>query len=212
MGIFANSASAQSIPQGAYIVQPAESGWSRLAVSWIEHQEWPKRCSFSVDFDDKGEIVKMIFAGGSADMGTEFSFMFPCETEKGTFKNLSAWKKFAKKALGDIVILGDDVYGEKSPYTFVGLSVAMDHWETPSTLQALVFQKSGRLLSVSLNSWKGPLPKKPGQSILIGQTGRGQYFFPMATVAGEYQTSTELTKQLEADKREIEILSRAEKK
>ena len=163
------------VPQGTLIVQPYAGGES-ICVNWAERLAWPYRYTFRADFDQSGNATNVTFDGGSADMGTSFSFVFPKASEYPEFKNIEAWKSFAKQARTKVAMVGEDVYVYTTPFTFLAYSVALDHSE--HVLENLIFQQGNWFLTVPVESWKGEKALKPGEKVLIGQDGRAQVFFP----------------------------------
>lgn len=187
-------ANGQPIPTGAHVTQPAIDG-TRVDVKWVNSMDWPKECSLHIEFAKPGEIKEMTFRGGSADMGTEFEFEFPTSNTNTAFKSLEAWKKFAVEVASECILIENDVYVEKEPFTMMGRSVTIEHWETPDHAQALIFKRGERWLSIPVGKWVGKLPEA-GQSIVIGQDGSGDVFFAAQKFGGEYAVAEEVTKRL----------------
>lgn len=204
----------QLIPGGRYIAQPNGSG---IVVVWANFLDWPYRYTFTVDFDD-GEIRYMSYAGGSADMGTEFKHEFYPGTGKNTFKNLEEWKKFAFKVDDEFsaIIPQDEIkkgFVEKEPYVFIGRSVLIGDGAALDDLQTLVFQRGSKFVSVAKTLWMGKIPKV-GDSVILGQDGHNNLFFAakkkegyvvgddaLKEIANEIGISKKLEAEFEADKK-----------
>lgn len=188
LGIFA-CAQGQTIPKGVYVAQPRGNG-SSIVVVWPDYSEWPKEYVFQARFNPGGDVFEMTFSGGSADMGTAFKYVFQADFNKIPFNDIKKWKEFAEKVRNEFVTLKYG-YAEKTPFGYFGLSISLDNGENPDGLQSLIFHKEGRLLSIPRTSWIGAIPKK-GDAVLIGQTSRSEFFFPVKKEGGKYTFATEV--------------------
>ncbi|MCX6752696.1 MAG: hypothetical protein NTZ87_04345 [Candidatus Nomurabacteria bacterium] len=210
----------QTMPKGQYVAQPWYGGYgdegrcTKVMVHWTDHTVWPMRCCFKAEFGDSGEVKTMYYIGGSADKGTDFEFVYPAKTGEANleFKTPEVWKAFASQVIKEFVFIDakgpDFLYLEKKPFTLVERSIAFSHHEISESLQFLIFKKEERWLVVPLSIWKGPQPLI-GNSVIIGQTGHGDYFFPVKKFTGdgqpdEYLISPEMREQEEADIKEAQ--------
>jgi hypothetical protein len=194
---FTGAAHGQPIPKGIYIAQPSLDG-EKIRVYWTDHLNWPE--SFGLEIETaRGQVTAISYWGGSPDMGTRFEYEYGAKDSGKEFRDIDVWKKFAAKVTQEFVFIGDDRYVEKAPYVFVGRSVAINHWETPDSAQHLVFKRGERILSIPLSDWFGSVPTGIGESVIIGQSGSADQFFPAIKVKNDYVISEKVGKLLAKD-------------
>lgn len=200
----------QCLPKGEYIAQPTGDDGRSVFVYWLNSDGNDITSHrLEADFDESGQVTKLSYSGGSWDFGTRFEFKFPSEENSNiAFKDLSDWKQFASKVQNSFAIINDRTYVDKRSWTVSSWSMALDNLEFPRDLQAMILKRGQRTLSISLDKWCGPLPKK-GESVIIGQTKRGEYFFQAKMVSREWQVPKELTERLEQDQKEVELAAKA---
>jgi len=181
---------AQEVPKGAYVAQPCgdtTNGVDSISVVWHGYgtnNASRSSQSFLAYFDIAGEVTSMSYWSSSPDDGealTQTHKTFPAKKKGEGFEGSEKWRKFAKIVRNGFIILGDDVYAEKDPFTLIARSVVISNYERPDNVQSLIFRKgdkdSSRYLSVTLDRWLGRIPDV-GEVVVIGQTSRADRFFP----------------------------------
>lgn len=168
----------QPIPTGPYVCQPERFGYTRISVVWSDHAKWPERFTFSANIIDGTNVIAMSFAGGSADMGTAFTYSYSRMEPPSNFKDLDVWKAFAVKVSKGFVFLGNGTYVEQSPFSFVGRSVFIGTSGQSESKFVFTNKNTGNTLLIPSESWMGPKPEI-GKLLNIG---RFVYRKPIAIV------------------------------
>lgn len=191
----------QKIPSGPWAAQPSFGDTNTVSVLWLDQKSGAQVGFLTVSFgSDGGNVTDLFYNEGYGDTGIHYRW--PSTLGTTDFRDLRAWQKFSARLKGRFTFLDEDLYVDNFGWTFVGRSVVLDHWELAPSIQGLIFKRGQQNLAIPLSRWRGAEILKIGETVTIGQNGRGEYFFPAHLEGGRWCLSKEMAEQVAKDRAE----------